>query len=154
MLVLELTERVLTRDSEEVTGTLSSLRRLGVTVSLDDFGTGYSSMVLLKRLPITEIKIDRSFVSRLSLDDEDVTIVRSIVDLAHGLGMSAVAEGVETEQVWDLLDDLGCDAVQGWYVSRPLDAESGDELAAAAPFTAAGAARACAGVVRSAKAAA
>jgi EAL domain-containing protein (putative c-di-GMP-specific phosphodiesterase class I) len=124
MLVLELTERVLTRDSEEVTGTLSSLRRLGVTVSLDDFGTGYSSMVLLKRLPITEIKIDRSFVSRLSLDDEDVTIVRSIVDLAHGLGMRAVAEGVETEQVWDLLDDLGCDAVQGWYVSRPLDSEA------------------------------
>jgi len=124
MLVLELTERVLTRDSEEVTGTLSSLRRLGVTISLDDFGTGYSSMVLLKRLPVTEIKIDRSFVSRLSLDDEDVTIVRSIVDLAHGLGMRAVAEGVETEQVWDLLDDLGCDAVQGWYVSRPLDAEA------------------------------
>ena len=124
MLVLELTERVLTRDSEEVSGTLSSLRRLGVTVSLDDFGTGYSSMVLLKRLPITEIKVDRSFVSRLSLDDEDVTIVRSIVELAHGLGMTAVAEGVETQQVWDLLDDLGCDAVQGWYVSRPMDAEA------------------------------
>jgi diguanylate cyclase (GGDEF)-like protein len=123
-LVLELTERVLTRDSDEVTRALTSLRRLGVTVSLDDFGTGYSSMVLLKRLPITEIKIDRSFVSRLSLDLEDVTIVRSIIDLAHGLGMTAVAEGVETEQVWDLLDDLGCDAVQGWYVSRPLNAEN------------------------------
>ena len=124
MLVLELTERVLTRDSEEVNGTLTALRRLGVTVSLDDFGTGYSSMVLLKRLPISEIKIDRSFVSRLSMDPEDVTIVRSIIDLAHGLGMTAVAEGVETEQVWDLLDELGCDAVQGWYVSRPLDRDS------------------------------
>jgi EAL domain-containing protein (putative c-di-GMP-specific phosphodiesterase class I) len=78
----------------------------------------------LKRLPITEIKIDRSFVSRLSMDLEDVTIVRSIIDLAHGLGMTAVAEGVETEQVWDLLDDLGCDAVQGWFVSRPLNAEN------------------------------
>ncbi|MEO8329538.1 MAG: EAL domain-containing protein, partial [Candidatus Nanopelagicales bacterium] len=123
-LVLELTERVLTRDSEEVTRTLTSLRRLGVTVSLDDFGTGYSSMVLLKRLPITEIKIDRSFVSRLSMDPEDVTIVRSIIDLAHGLGMTAVAEGVETQQVWDLLSDLGCDSAQGWYISRPLDAEN------------------------------
>jgi len=124
MLVLELTERVLTRDSEEVTGTLTALRQLGVTISLDDFGTGYSSMVLLKRLPITEIKIDRSFVSRLSLDPEDVTIVRSIIDLAHGLGMRAVAEGVETQHVWDLLGDLGCDSVQGWYVSRPLDHEA------------------------------
>lgn len=124
MLILELTERVLTRDSDEVSGTLTRLRDLGVTISLDDFGTGYSSMVLLKRMPITELKIDRSFVSRLTLDPEDVTIVRSIIDLAHGLGMSAVAEGVETQQVWDLLEELGCDAIQGWYVSRPLDGES------------------------------
>jgi len=124
MLVLELTERVLTRDSGEVNATLNSLRRLGVAASLDDFGTGYSSMVLLKKLPIAEIKIDRSFVSRLTADPGDVTIVASIVDLAHGLGMTAVAEGVESEEVWDLLQGLGCDAVQGWYVSRPLDAEN------------------------------
>lgn len=124
MLVLELTERVLTRDSGEVNATLNALRRLGVTASLDDFGTGYSSMVLLKKLPISEIKIDRSFVSRLTADPSDVTIVASIVDLAHGLGMKAVAEGVESEQVWDLLQGLGCDAVQGWYVSQPLDAEN------------------------------
>jgi diguanylate cyclase (GGDEF)-like protein len=95
MLVLELTERVLTRDSGEVNATLNALRRIGVSASLDDFGTGYSSMVLLKSLPISEIKIDRSFVSRLTADPEDVTIVASIVELAHGLGMSAVAEGVE-----------------------------------------------------------
>jgi diguanylate cyclase (GGDEF)-like protein len=124
MLLLELTERVLTRDSGEVNATLNALRRLGVAASLDDFGTGYSSMVLLKRLPIAEIKIDRSFVSRLTADPGDVTIVASIIDLAHGLGMTAVAEGVESEQVSDLLSDLGCDAVQGWYVSRPLDADS------------------------------
>ncbi|MEO8106266.1 MAG: EAL domain-containing protein [Actinomycetes bacterium] len=123
LLVLELTERVLTRDSGEVNSTLNALRRLGVAASLDDFGTGYSSMVLLKSLPIAEIKIDRSFVSRLTADPGDVTIVASIVDLAHGLGMTAVAEGVESKQVWDLLQGLGCDAVQGWYVSRPLDAE-------------------------------
>jgi diguanylate cyclase (GGDEF)-like protein len=124
MLVLELTERVLTRDSGEVNATLNALRRIGVAASLDDFGTGYSSMVLLKRLPIAEIKIDRSFVSRLTADPGDVTIVASIVELAHGLGMTAVAEGVESEQVWDLLQTLGCDAVQGWYVSRPLDADN------------------------------
>jgi len=124
MLVLELTERVLTRDSGEVNATLNSLRRLGVAASLDDFGTGYSSMVLLKKLPIAEIKIDRSFVSRLTADPGDVTIVASIIDLAHGLGMTAVAEGVESEEVWDLLRGLGCDACQGWYVSRPLDAEN------------------------------
>jgi diguanylate cyclase (GGDEF)-like protein len=124
MLVLELTERVLTRSSHEVTTTLNALRRLGVSASLDDFGTGYSSMVLLKKLPVSEIKIDRSFVSRLTADPGDVTIVRSIVELAHGLGMTAVAEGVESEQVWDLLQRLDCDAVQGWYVSRPMEAES------------------------------
>jgi diguanylate cyclase (GGDEF)-like protein len=124
MLVLELTERVLTRSSHEVTATLNALRRLGVSASLDDFGTGYSSMVLLKELPVSEIKIDRSFVSRLTADPGDVTIVRSIVELAHGLGMTAVAEGVESEQVWDLLQRLDCDAVQGWYVSRPMEAES------------------------------
>jgi diguanylate cyclase (GGDEF)-like protein len=124
LLVLELTERVLTRNSGEVTETLNALRRLGVAASLDDFGTGYSSMVLLKRLPIAEIKIDRSFVSRLTADPGDVTIVRSIVELAHGLGMKAVAEGVESEQVWDLLRGLGCDAAQGWYVSHPLDADT------------------------------
>ncbi len=123
LLVLELTERVLTRNSAEVTSTLNALRRLGVAASLDDFGTGYSSMVLLKKLPIAEIKIDRSFVSRLTADPGDVTIVRSIVDLAHGLGMTAVAEGVESEQVWELLQGLGCDAAQGWYISRPLDSD-------------------------------
>jgi EAL domain-containing protein (putative c-di-GMP-specific phosphodiesterase class I) len=123
-LQLELTERVLTRDAEGVAETLRAMRRLGVEISLDDFGTGYSSMVLLKHLPVNEIKIDRSFVSRLGVDPEDVTIVSSIIDLAHGMGMRAVAEGVETEVVWDLLDDLGCDAVQGWYVSRAMDAES------------------------------
>ncbi len=123
LLVLELTERVLTRNSGDVNTTLNALRRLGVAASLDDFGTGYSSMVLLKKLPIAEIKIDRSFVSRLTADPSDVTIVRSIVELAHGLGMTAVAEGVESEQVWDLLQGLGCDAAQGWYVSRPLDAD-------------------------------
>ena len=123
-LQLEITERVLARDGDGVAETLRAMRRLGVEISLDDFGTGYSSMVLLKQLPVNEIKIDRSFVSRLGVDPEDATIVRSIIDLAHGMGMRAVAEGVETAPVWDLLDELGCDAVQGWYVSRALDVDA------------------------------
>lgn len=110
-----------------VAGTLAALERLGVQLSLDDFGTGYSSLVLLQRLPVSEIKIDRSFVKRLLTSPDDTKIVRSIVDLAHALGIEAVAEGVETEEIWDVLEALGCDSAQGWYVSRPLPAERATE---------------------------
>ncbi len=124
---LELTERVLMSDPNRVGETLEAMERLGVRLSLDDFGTGYSSLVLLQRLPVSEIKVDRSFVKRLTTSPDDAKIVRSIVDLAHALGIEAVAEGVETEEVWDLLEDLGCDSAQGWYVSRPLPAERATE---------------------------
>jgi diguanylate cyclase (GGDEF)-like protein len=124
---LELTERVLMADPTRVGDTLASMERLGIRLSLDDFGTGYSSLVLLQRLPVSEIKVDRSFVKRLTTSPDDAKIVRSIVDLAHALGIAAVAEGVETEEVWDLLEDLGCDSAQGWYVSRPLPAERATE---------------------------
>jgi diguanylate cyclase (GGDEF)-like protein len=120
---LELTERVLMSDPSRVGEVLASMERIGVRLSLDDFGTGYSSLVLLQRLPVSEIKIDRSFVKRLTSTPDDAKIVRSIIDLAHALGIEAVAEGVETEDVWDLLQVLGCDSAQGWYVSRPLPAE-------------------------------
>jgi diguanylate cyclase (GGDEF)-like protein len=121
-LVLEITERVLTKDAAPVTPTLSELRRLGVRISLDDFGTGESSLKWLKHLPVDELKIDRTFVGRLTTDPADFTIVRSIVELSHGLGMIAVAEGVEDEAVWDRLRELGCDVAQGWFISRPMDA--------------------------------
>jgi EAL domain-containing protein (putative c-di-GMP-specific phosphodiesterase class I) len=124
---LELTERVLMSDPERVSDTLAALERLGVRLSLDDFGTGYSSLVLLQRLPVSEIKVDRSFVKRLRSSPDDAKIVRSIVDLAHALGIDAVAEGVETEEIWDTLQDLRCDSAQGWYVSRPLSAERATE---------------------------
>ncbi len=124
---LELTERVLMSEPGRVAGTLAALERLGVQLSLDDFGTGYSSLVLLQRLPVSEIKIDRSFVKRLLTSPDDTKIVRSIVDLAHALGIEAVAEGVETEEIWDVLEALGCDSAQGWYVSRPLPAERATE---------------------------
>ncbi len=122
-LVLEITERVLTKDAAPVTPTLSELRRLGVHISLDDFGTGESSLKWLKHLPVDELKIDRTFVGRLTNDPADFTIVRSIVELSHGLGMIAVAEGVEDEAVWDRLRELGCDVAQGWFISRPMDAQ-------------------------------
>jgi diguanylate cyclase (GGDEF)-like protein len=123
-LVLELTERTLMAEHSRVMDTLDALEALDVCLSLDDFGTGYSSMFMLKRLPVTEIKVDRSFVSRMSDGDEDESIVRSIIDLAHSLGMNAVAEGVETEDVWARLEALGCDSAQGWYVSRPMAPEA------------------------------
>lgn len=101
---------------------LSRLRLAGVGLSIDDFGTGYSSLAKLQKMPFDEIKIDRSFVSDAHVNDDSRVIVRTIIDLAHNLGMKAVAEGVETQDVWDRLHDWGCDIVQGYYVSRPLPA--------------------------------
>jgi diguanylate cyclase (GGDEF)-like protein len=121
LLRLELTERTLMAEHSRVLDTLIALEALDVEISLDDFGTGYSSMFMLKRLPVSEIKVDRSFVSMLADAGEDASIVRSIIDLAHALGMQAVAEGVETAEVWQQLVDLGCDTAQGWFVSRPMD---------------------------------
>ncbi len=123
---LELTERVLMSDPARVADTLAALERLGVRLSLDDFGTGYSSLVLLQQMPVGEIKVDRSFVSRLGAGG-DLAIVRSIIDLAHALGIEAVAEGVETEETWLRLEELGCDSAQGWFVSRPMPAQAATE---------------------------
>jgi EAL domain-containing protein (putative c-di-GMP-specific phosphodiesterase class I) len=92
----------------------------GVKMSLDDFGTGYSSLVHLRRLPVSELKIDRSFVARLVIDNEDAEIVRCTVDLAHSLGLLVVAEGVEDDETWERLRDLGCDAIQGWLVAAAM----------------------------------
>ncbi|HVF05134.1 MAG TPA: EAL domain-containing protein [Frankiaceae bacterium] len=121
-LELELTERVVMADPERALENLIALSRLGVRLSLDDFGTGYSSLAYLRRLPVTEIKIDKSFVLRMDVDDEDATIVRSTIDLAHGLGLRAIAEGVESPATWQRLAELGCDAAQGYYVCRPYPA--------------------------------
>jgi diguanylate cyclase (GGDEF)-like protein len=118
-LELELTERVVMADPQRAMENLTALSRLGVRLSLDDFGTGYSSLAYLRRLPVTEIKIDKSFVLRMDVDDEDATIVRSTIDLAHGLGLRVIAEGVETAETWQRLADLGCDAAQGYFLSRP-----------------------------------
>lgn len=121
-LVLEITERVLLEDPDRAQAVFSSLDSLGVRLSVDDFGTGYSSLLLLRRVPVSEIKIDRSFVSRLTEGGDDAVIVRSTVDLAHSLGLHVVAEGVEDTETWDKLATLGCDVAQGWLISRAMTA--------------------------------
>ncbi|PZH17363.1 GGDEF-domain containing protein [Streptomyces sp. NTH33] len=122
-LQLEITEHVLLEDPQRAADTLHALTGHGVKMSLDDFGTGYSSLVHLRRLPVSELKIDRSFVARLAVDTEDAEIVRCTVDLAHSLGLLVVAEGVEDDETWERLRDLGCDAVQGWLVAAAMPPE-------------------------------
>jgi len=121
-LILEVTEGSLFADSHRAAATLRQLDVLGVTLSLDDFGTGYSSLGHLRRLPVREIKVDRSFVRRMATDPRDHAIVRSVVDLARGLGMRVVAEGVEDQCTWDALREMGCACAQGWHLSRALPA--------------------------------
>jgi EAL domain-containing protein (putative c-di-GMP-specific phosphodiesterase class I) len=98
------------------------LSETGVQLAIDDFGTGYSSLAYLKRLPVSELKIDRSFVCDMTTNEEDATIVRSTIGMAHDLGLSVVAEGVETEGTLRMLARLGCDVAQGYHISPPLPA--------------------------------
>ena len=119
-LVLEVTESSIMSDASRVGDVLSRLSEFGVAISLDDFGTGYSSLSHLRTLPVREVKIDRSFVSRMLIDPTDAAIVRATIQLAHTLGMRVVAEGVEDDETWASLDELSCDLVQGYGLSRPL----------------------------------
>ncbi len=123
---VELTESAVMVDPTGAVDILTRLDALGVRVAIDDFGTGYSSLAYLTRLPIDEIKIDRSFVTDMTRDDDDATIVASTIELGHSLGLRCVAEGVESGETWQALAALGCDVIQGFYVSRALPA---DELA-------------------------
>ncbi|MEA2479777.1 MAG: hypothetical protein QOJ07_1699 [Thermoleophilaceae bacterium] len=121
-LVLELTESTLMVDPIRAKEVLMVLHRMGVGLAIDDFGTGYSSLSYLSELPVTELKIDRSFVKSMATSDGDAFIVRATIDLGRNLGLRVVAEGVETEAMWDRLGDLGCDVGQGYYLSRPVPA--------------------------------
>ncbi len=123
-LQLEITESMIMSDPERALATVSALREAGVEISVDDFGTGYSSLANLKRLPISELKIDRSFVSPMLEDESDLIIVRSTINLGHDLGLIVIAEGVEDERTLKQLELLGCDLAQGYHVSRPLTAEA------------------------------
>jgi len=126
-LSLELTESAIMADPALTATVLDELHRMGVVLSVDDFGTGYSSLAYLKRLPITQIKIDRSFVMAMATNEDDATIVRSTIDLGRNLGLEVVAEGVESQSIWDRLNALGCTVAQGYFLSRPVPA---DELTA------------------------
>jgi len=117
-LSLEITENILMSDPVRSMDCLKRLHEMGVRLVIDDFGTGYSSLSYLRRLPVDELKIDRSFVAALTSGQDDV-IVRSTIDLAHNLGMTVVAEGVESENVQLRLMAMGCDVVQGTFVSAP-----------------------------------
>ncbi len=122
-LVMEVTESAVMGDLKYVSGMLSELSSQGVQFSIDDFGTGYSSLSHLKRLPVNELKIDKSFVMEMDSDADDAIIVRSTVDLAHNMGLRVVAEGVETAETLDALKDLGCDQAQGYFIARPAPPE-------------------------------
>jgi EAL domain-containing protein (putative c-di-GMP-specific phosphodiesterase class I) len=122
LLVLEITESSMLADPARTSLILDELSQMGVRLSIDDFGTGYSSLAHLRRLPVDEIKIDRSFVMNMDANEDDATIVRSTIDLARNLGLDVIAEGVESEQVWNRLKALGCTAAQGYYLSRPVPA--------------------------------
>ena len=140
-LVLEITETSVMSDAEYSMHVLNRLSSMGVTLAMDDFGTGYSSLSYLKRLPVDEVKIDKSFVLNMQQDENDAVIVRSIIDLARNLGLRVVAEGVETMSTWEALRDMGCDFAQGYVISRPLPADQFEawlETVAPAPVKIAG----------------
>jgi diguanylate cyclase (GGDEF)-like protein len=119
---LEITESAIMDDPTRALATLNRLSGLGFKLSIDDFGTGYSSLAYLKRLPVDELKIDKSFVMSMETDLDDAKIVRSTIDLAHNLGLSVVAEGVENAKAWDMLRELACDEAQGYHMGRPMPA--------------------------------
>ncbi len=123
LLQLEITEGALMADPRRVLATLQRLAKIGIALSLDDFGTGYSSMQHLRRLPLAEVKIDRSFVLGMVHDSDDEAIVRSIIELAGALGLRVVAEGVEDDKTRRLLLAAGCHVAQGWFYARPMPAD-------------------------------
>lgn len=123
LLELEVTEAAIMQNPLNAAENITRLSEMGVQVSIDDFGTGYSSMAYLKKLLVAKIKIDKSFVIDMDKDSSDAVIVRSTIDLGHNLGLKVVAEGVEDRQAWNYLQALGCDAAQGYYMSKPLPPE-------------------------------
>jgi diguanylate cyclase (GGDEF)-like protein len=123
-LSLELTESAVMANPSQAMEMLTKLHRMGVKISVDDFGTGYSSLAYLKKLPVSDIKIDKSFVMDMNRDSNDAVIVHSTIDLAHNMGLSVIAEGVENQEVLDMLMELGCDVAQGYYFCKPQEAEN------------------------------
>jgi predicted signal transduction protein with EAL and GGDEF domain len=131
---LEVTETAIMTEPMRAIENIRKLSTMGVQVSIDDFGTGYSSMAYLQKLLVAKIKIDKSFVMEMGNGVNDETIVRSTIDLAHNLGMKAVAEGVENQAVWDKLRELGCDSAQGYFMSKPLPPDKFVEWVQSSPW--------------------
>lgn len=127
-LELELTESILMKNTEETIATLERLHRRGIKISVDDFGTGYSSLSYLKRLPIDKLKIDRSFVSEITTDQDDALICRTIISMAKNLNLELIAEGVEHQSQLDLLTNYGCELYQGYLYSKPVPIHQFDDL--------------------------
>jgi EAL domain-containing protein (putative c-di-GMP-specific phosphodiesterase class I) len=127
-LKLEITESMVIEDIVSAVEMLSQIKKLGIQISIDDFGTGYSSLSYLHRFPFDALKIDRSFVARMTKDRESLGIVKTISTLADELEKVVIAEGVETEEQWRLLNNFGCEYGQGFYFSKPIDGESASEL--------------------------
>jgi EAL domain-containing protein (putative c-di-GMP-specific phosphodiesterase class I) len=127
-LLLEVTESTLMEDLATAAVRLQALKDLGLRLAIDDFGTGYSSLSHLRNLPVDVVKIDKSFVDRITQDPEGAAIVRSVIDLSAALGLTSIAEGVERDDQLAVLDDLGCDNVQGYLFAKPMPS---DEFAAA-----------------------
>jgi EAL domain-containing protein (putative c-di-GMP-specific phosphodiesterase class I) len=119
---LEITESAIMDEPQRALAMLNALSLAGFKLSIDDFGTGYSSLAYLKKLPVDELKIDKSFVMAMEADEDDAKIVRSTIDLAHNLGLTVVAEGVENAPVLERLRELRCDEAQGYFMSKPLPA--------------------------------
>ncbi len=120
LLELEITESILMESLDTALENIKQLRQMGITIAIDDFGTGYSSFTLLKKLPIDILKIDRIFIQDLLTNKEDATITKAIIDVAHSLHMKVIAEGAETREQIAYLQALGCDSIQGFYISQPL----------------------------------
>jgi len=133
-LELEITERVVLANTESTLATLFQLRELGVSIAMDDFGTGYSSLSYLRRFPFDKIKIDQSFIRDITSDENSVSIVRAVKDLAQSLQMTTTAEGVETLEQFEMLSGEGCTEIQGYYVSRPAPASEIARMLAAPSF--------------------
>ncbi|MEW6313539.1 MAG: GGDEF domain-containing response regulator [Pseudomonadota bacterium] len=133
-LMLEVTESAIVLDPKRAEENLVALSRMGVKISIDDFGTGYTSLSSIKQLPVHEIKIDRSFVSNMLTDQKDAMIVRAIIDLGHHLGLTVVAEGVESQAVLDALAAQGCDEIQGYFISKPQAWGSMQAWLSASPY--------------------
>jgi EAL domain-containing protein (putative c-di-GMP-specific phosphodiesterase class I) len=127
-LQLEIIETIAMGDAEKSGRVLAQLKGLGVRLSIDDFGTGYSSLSRLRRIPVDTLKIDRAFISHMDTDPESLEIVRTIIVLAHNLGLKVVAEGTETEEHIKLLKQLNCEMAQGYLFSRPADDQAMSKL--------------------------